>query len=202
MIYSLKGTLVLAQPGVAVVECGGVGYQCSISLTTLSTLPPVGSEVRLYTYLAVREDAVELFGFYGREELECFRLLTSVNGVGNKLAMAVLSDFTADRLSLMIASGDAKGLTAAAGVGNKLAQRIVLELRDKVAAVGAGGEDVQAAAAVSKNGGNLAEAAAALAALGYSQTDATVALRGLSEETGVEELIKTGLRRLSSHAGH
>ncbi len=199
MIYSVRGTLILAQPGTAVVECGGVGYQCSISHTTLSTLPPVGSEVRLFTFLAVREDAVELFGFYGREELECFRLLTSVNGVGNKLAMAVLSDFTPDRLSLTIASGDAKGLTAAPGVGNKLAQRIVLELRDKVAASVAGSPAAQSAAEISQRAGDLGEAAAALAALGYSQTEAASALRGLDESLGVEELIRQGLRKLSAN---
>ena len=199
MIYSVRGTLVLAQPGVAVVECGGVGYQCSISDTTLSTLPPVGSEVRLYTCLAVREDAVELFGFYAREELDCFRLLTSVSSVGNKLAMALLSSFPVDRLSLMIASGDAKGLTAAAGVGNKIAQRIVLELKDKIAAFGAASADVQAAAAVTTDGGNLSEAAAALAALGYSQTEAAMALRGLDAGTPVDDLIRQGLRRLSSN---
>jgi len=198
MIYSVRGTLVLAQPGTAVVECGGVGYQCSISLTTLSTLPPAGSEVRLFTYLAVREDAVELFGFYSREELDCFKLLTGVNGVGNKLALVLLSDFTADRLALMIASGDAKGLTAAPGVGNKLAQRIVLELKDKVGAFGAAGPDLRAAAAAAQGGGNLSEAAAALVALGYSQSDAAAALREGSEEQSVEDLIKLGLKRLSA----
>lgn len=197
MIYSLKGTLILAQPGCAVVECGGVGYLCSVSMTTLSTLPPVGSEVRLYTYMTVREDSVDLYGFYGREELECFKLCTSVNGVGARLALAILSEFTCDRLALMIASGDAKGLTAAPGVGNKLAQRIVLELKDKLGGIGLAQETSAAAQTAPGASGNLSEAAAALVALGYSQTDAAVALGGAPEEASVEELIKLGLKQLS-----
>jgi len=197
MLYSLNGTLILAQPGLAVVECAGVGYQCNISLNTLSTLPPVGSNVRLYTYMTVREDAVDLFGFYDRQELECFKMLTSVNGVGARLAMALLSDFTADRLSLAVASGDAKSLTRAAGVGNKLAQRIVLELKDKLAAFGQADTAVEQTAAAAKSAGNIGEAVSALVALGYSQTDAAVALRDASESDSVETLIKLGLKRLS-----
>jgi Holliday junction DNA helicase RuvA len=197
MIYSLNGTLLLAQPGMAVIECGGVGYQCNISLTTLSTLPPVGSEVRLYTYLAVREDAIDLFGFYDREELDCFKLLNSVSGVGARLALALLSDFTADRLALTIASGDAKSLTSAPGVGNKLAQRIVLELKDKMGDFGGDQSEISAAHAAAKSTGSIGEAVAALVALGYSQTDAAGALHGATEDMAVEELIKMGLKQLS-----
>lgn len=197
MIYSLNGTLILAQPGLAVIECAGVGYQCNVSLTTLSCLPPVGGSVRLYTYMAVKEDSVDLFGFYDRKELECFKLLTSVNGVGARLAMALLSDFSSDRLSLVVASGDAKTLTSAPGVGNKLAQRIVLELKDKLSAFGSADDTVQQATAVASSAGNIGEAVSALVALGYSQTDAAVALRDASEDDNVEALIKLGLKRLA-----
>ena len=197
MIYSLRGTLVVAKPGLAVIECGGVGYQCSISMTTLAALPQVGSEARLFTQLTVRDDAVELFGFYDRQELEFFRMLTSVGGVGNKLALALLSDFTADRLSLVISAGDAKTLTRTAGVGNKLAQRIVLELKDKTAGFAGANANAQAVSAAVSGSGAVSEAVAALTALGYNQTDAASALAGADASMGVEELIKLGLRQLA-----
>lgn len=197
MIYSLRGTLALAQPGTAVVECGGVGYLCSISLTTLSALPPVGSEVTLYTYLAIREDALDLFGFYDRSELALFRLLTSVTGVGARLALALLSDFSPDRLTLQIAAGDAKSLTSAAGVGNKIAQRIVLELKDKVGGISENGALAEQTNAAAADTGAVGEAIAALMALGYSQTDAAVALHGAPAGESVEELIRMGLKQLS-----
>ena len=197
MIYSLRGTLVVAKPGLAVIECAGVGYQCSISMTTLAALPQVGSEARLFTQLTVRDDAVELFGFCDRQELEFFRMLTSVGGVGNKLALALLSDFTADRLSLVISAGDAKTLTRTAGVGNKLAQRIVLELKDKTAGFAGAGTNVQAVSAAVSGSGAVPEAVAALTALGYNQTDAASALAGADASMSVEELIKLGLRQLA-----
>ncbi len=125
MFYSLTGKL-------AVVECGGVGYRCMTSLTTLSCLPPAGERVTLYTHLNVREDALDLFGFYSMNELDAFKKLIGVSGVGPKSALAILSDMTPDRLALCIASGDAKSLTRAPGVGVKLAQRLILELKDKI----------------------------------------------------------------------
>ena len=198
MIYSLHGTLLLAEPGAAVIECGGVGYRCAVSLNTLSSLPPRGSEARLYTHLQVREDAIDLFGFADEQELACFKLLTSVNGVGAKLALVLLSDFTSDRLALAVAAEDAKALTRSAGVGNKLAQRIVLELKDKLGGVGGKkGEMLAQVSQASGSKGALGEALEALAALGYSQSEAALALSESPEGAPVEELIRTGLKKLS-----
>lgn len=135
MIASLRGKLIYTDNTSAVVECGGVGLRCTVTKNTLYRLPPKGSEVFLYTHLAVREDSLDLYGFESEAELNAFKLITSVNGVGAKLGIAILSEFEADRLTVYIASGDAKALTAASGVGIKLAQRIVLELKDKVGAI-------------------------------------------------------------------
>ena len=198
MIYSLRGKLLLAEPGGVVVECAGVGYRCAVSLTTLSMLPPVGTEVLLRTYMAVRDDAVDLFGFADPQELESFRLLTSVNGVGAKVALTLLSDFTSSQLALAVASGDAKALTRSTGVGNKLAQRIVLELKDKLGGFGAAdAQALEAVTASSAKGGNLSEAIAALSALGYSQSEAAGALSDGSDDMPVEALIKRGLKKLA-----
>ncbi len=198
MIYSLRGTLLLAEPGAAVIECGGVGYRCAVSLNTLSSLPPRGSEATLYTHMQVREDAIDLFGFAEERELASFRLLTSVNGVGAKLALVLLSDFTADRLALAVAAEDAKALTRSMGVGNKLAQRIVLELKDKLG--GFAGKDTAALEQVSQSvssKGALGEALEALAALGYGQSEAALALSDTPKDASVEEMIRVGLKKLS-----
>lgn len=197
MIYSLRGPLLRAEPGLAVIECGGVGYRCMISLTTLSQLPPRGDEVFLLIHMAVREDSVDLFGFADERELDCFRLLTGVNGVGARLAMALLSDLTSDRLSLAVASGDVRTLTRTTGVGSKLAQRIVLELKDKLSPFGGDPEAAQSIAAGTASAGPMGEATAALVALGYSQSDAAAALAPHGAEQSVEALIKTGLKALS-----
>lgn len=198
MIYSLRGKLIMAQPGVIVVECGGVGYKCAVSLTTLSMLPNKGSEVFIYTYMNVREDAVDLFGFADERELDAFKLLTSVNGVGPKAGLALLSDFTFDKLALAIASGDSKALTKTAGIGNKIAQRIVLELKDKLGGINTGNDDVIAKVTEAvANRGNISEAIAALCSLGYGQSEAAAVLAGCDEASSVEELIKFGLKKLA-----
>ena len=131
MYYSLRGTLIAADGRSAAVECGGVGYLCTVSAQTYSQLPEPGEEVLLYTHLSVREDAMELYGFSTQVERSCFRMLTQVSGVGAKVAIAILSSLTADQVAFAIMAGDSKALTAAPGVGPKLAQRIVLELKDK-----------------------------------------------------------------------
>lgn len=197
MIYLLEGTLVHAQPGLAVILCGGVGYAARVTLNTMSALPSVGQEVRLYTSLQVREDAVELYGFADLQEKDCFLRLLTVSGVGPAMALAVLSDLTPDQFLLSIASGDSKRLTRVKGVGAKKAQRIILELKDKIdtdqmyPSSGGTGFDGQPS--------HLGEAAEALVLLGYTQSDAARALAGLSEEESVSELIKTALRRLSGN---
>ena len=138
MIASLRGKLIYTDNTVAVVECGGVGYKCFVTKNTLYNLPQKNEEVFLHTYMVVREDAMDLYGFESIEELDAFKLITSVNGVGAKIGLALLSEFTASQLTLYIASNDPKALTAASGVGIKLAQRIVLELKDKVGSLATG----------------------------------------------------------------
>lgn len=201
MIYSLCGKLILSEPNAAVVECGGVGYRCSVSLKTAGALPKIGEQVFLYTYMAVREDAVDLFGFVTKEEMQAFKLITSVNGVGAKVGIAILSEFAPDYLYTYIAAGDYKALTAAGGVGPKLAQRIVLELKDKLGAIpkelnlgGASG----AAPAASLPLDHVRSAVSALTALGFLQVEANRAIAGLDQSLPTEELIRQALARLSS----
>lgn len=196
MYYSLNGTLIFSDVQTAAVECGGVGYKCFITLNTRRKLPPVGGRVLLYTHLTVREDALDLYGFADLSELECFRLITTVNGLGPKIGLSILSAFTPDQIALFVATGDAKSLTQASGVGAKLAQRMVLELKDKMGSIG-GGElpGLEAAGAVSASAG-ASEAVSALVALGYSQSEATLAVGKLDSSLPVEELIRQALKSL------
>ena len=201
MIYSLRGKLIFAEANAVVIECGGVGYRCAVSMNTRAQMPHIGEETFVFTYMNVREDAVDLFGFADENELSTFKLLTSVNGVGPKVALALLSDFTASKLALAVASNDAKALTKAAGVGTKLAQRIVLELKDKLGALGSLSKEdssvIESISAAAAKHGNISEATAALVSLGYGQSEAAAVLAGCSEDTAVEELIKTALKKLA-----
>lgn len=198
MIYNLRGTLTYCDQNFAVVECGGVGFKCFTTLNTLREIGKVGNEVNLYTHLLVREDAMDLFGFASKEELESFRLLISVSGIGPKAAVAILSEMTPDRLAVCIASGDAKMLTKAQGVGKKTAERVVLELKDKMGAIGS--SDVAAAAAAgSAEGTDSAEAVQALVALGYTQSDAAVVIGRLDPSLSVDEMIRIGLKKLAKN---
>lgn len=198
MIYSVTGKLIYMEPAYAVVEAAGVGYRCSTTLTTLSQLPPIGDTVTLYTYLAVREDNIELFGFADMQELRCFRMLITVSGVGPKVALAILSDNTPSRLMLSIAAGDVKAITRAQGVGPKLAQRIILELKDKVGAADAAAGFVAASAGISgADASAQGEAISALAALGYSQTDAASVVARIDSSLPVDEIIKQALKRIA-----
>ena len=197
MIASLRGKLIYTDNTVAVVECGGVGYKCFVTKNTLYNLPQKNEEVFLHTYMVVREDAMDLYGFESIEELDTFKLITSVNGVGAKIGLALLSEFTASQLTLYIASGDAKALTAASGVGIKLAQRIVLELKDKVGGLTTGETlEIKAVGNATLNS-NTKEAVAALVALGYSQSEASLAVGKLDMSLTTEELIKQALKTLA-----
>lgn len=197
MIASLRGKLIFADNTSVVIECGGVGLRCTVSKNTLYHLPKQGEEAFLYTHLAVREDSMELYGFESEGELNAFKLVTGVNGVGAKLGIAILSEFTPERLTTFIASGDAKALTAAAGVGIKLAQRIVLELKDKVGSfAGVGAEDIRAVGNATAHTSS-AEAVAALVALGYSQGEASLAVGRLDQSLSTEELIKLALKSIA-----
>lgn len=200
MIYSLSGRIRHIEDGFFVVECGGVGYLCKASVTTLSQLPPKGSEAFVYTYLNVTQDGADLYGFFDRAEKDCFLLLTGVSGVGPKAALSVLSDFTPDALALAIASGDIKTLTRAKGIGPKAAQRIALELKDKmIGGLSAGAYGFgEAAGPAAQIKGNAAEAVAAMGALGYSPSEAAAAVGRLPQEMSVEDMIKAALRSLAA----
>lgn len=197
MIYSVKGELIHIEQGLAVVECGGVGYACR---TTANTLAKIRSskEVRLFTYLHLTENAIDLFGFADSAELSCFKQLISVSGVGPKAALSILSDITPSKLALCITTGDSKTLTRSPGIGAKIASRIVLELKDKIAKeqhfTAAELNSVPAAVVC---GSNVSEALTALAVLGFGQAQAQAALAGADADMGVEELIKFALKNLA-----
>ncbi len=197
MIYSVHGKLIAKEPSMAVVECGGVGYGCRTTFTTLGQLGAIGETVFLYTVFSVREDAAELFGFATQQELQCFQLLTSVSGVGPKAALTILSDLTPDRFLLTVASGDSKTLTRSKGIGAKSAQRIVMELKDKIAGESIGllaGAEVQSAAAASSAGGNVGEAIEALVTLGYTQGEVAPIVAKLDPSLNASELIRRTLQ--------
>lgn len=199
MFYAITGRVVHLDTQSVALETGGVAFQCSTTLTTLKTIGEKGSTATLYTYLNVREDALDLFGFATEQELECFKLLISVSGVGPKAALAILSELTPDKLALCLATGDSKSITRAQGVGPKLAQRVVLELKDKLAKgleLPADSPEIQAAGIAAADG-NASEAISALTMLGYSQSEAAVAVSKLDSALSVEELIKQALKQLA-----
>lgn len=199
MIYSLNGTLIYTDVNTAVVECGGVGFKCFSTLTTLRKLPQVGSKVFLYTHMNVREDAMDLYGFADTEELRCFKLLISVSGVGPKAALAILSELTPEKLAFCVSAGDSKSITRAQGVGPKTAQRVVLELKDKLKVdVPESSDNSDFGTVSSTAAGNAGEAISALVMLGYSQTEASNAVSKLPQDMSVEEMIKRSLRQLSA----
>ncbi len=197
MIYSLRGRLAAVEPNLAVVECAGVGYGVRTSSVTVSRLPAIGGEAMLYTYLHISENALDLFGFYDQNELSCFKMLISVTRVGPKAALSVLSSVTPERFALCVASGDAKTISKAPGIGLKTAQRIILELKDKMAkeqaASGFGGSVLPDVTDAS----NAGEAIAALVVLGYAQSDAASVIMKLDPAMSVEDMIKAGLRALA-----
>lgn len=202
MIYSVTGNLVLVEPSFVVVETGGVGYKCITTTFTIGQLPQRNSSVTLFTYLYVREDILDLYGFSSQQELDAFKLLITVSGVGPKAALSILSNTSPDRLMLQIASGDVKSLKAP-GVGPKIAQRIILDLKDKV-----GNKELVAGVKSMDIGGGFGdggdmsahgEAISALAALGYSQTDAASVVAKMDPEMTSQEMIKQGLKILAKN---
>lgn len=199
MFYSVTGNIVHIDASFVAVECGGVAFKCSCSLNTLKKVGSLGSQTTLYTYLAVREDALELFGFSDTNELDCFKLLIGISGVGPKAALAVLSEMTPDRLAAAVASGDAKSVTKAQGVGPKIAQRIVLELKGKLTAVVNDTEEVFDAVSAVSASDNTAEAVSALQFLGYSKYEAAKAVSQFDRNLSVEELIRKALTVLSKN---
>lgn len=198
MFYYLNGTVAHIEPYLAVIDCGGVGYACRTTQNTLSRLER-GKEGKLYTYLNVREDAMELYGFASENELGCFEMLLGVSGVGPKAALAILSATTPEGLATAIITGDERSLTAAQGVGKKIAQRIILELKDKLAKgqLSGGGESYGGTGVTVIPQNKHSEAAAALAVLGYSAQEVAVALKGVDVESlPLEEIVRQALKRM------
>ena len=195
MFYYLNGTVTLMDANLAVVDCGGVGYACYTSNYTLARLQ-LGKPAKLFTYCNIKEDAFDVFGFSTREELDCFKRLLGVTGVGTKAALAILSVISPDQLTLAVMTQDDKTITMAQGVGKKLAQRIILELKDKLGASQLELNTAElAGVGVPVRGSKSAEATAALVGLGYSQTEAAAALKGLDvEKLSIEDIIRQALR--------
>ena len=196
MIYYVSGPVTILEPGLAVVDCGGVGYGCRVTAYTAAQLK-LNQNARLYVTESIREDAHDLYGFISKEEQRCYELLVSVNGVGPKAAMAILSAGGPQNFTLAVMTGNDKMLTAAQGVGKKIAQRIILELKDKIG--GASAElDFSAgpAAAPVQSGNNAALAHAALQELGYSAAEINMALKGVDASATTEEMVRYALRQM------
>ncbi len=196
MIYYVSGPVTVLEPGLAVIECGGVGYGCAITAYTAAQLK-LNQSARLYVTESIREDAFDLYGFATREEQRCYQLLTSVNGVGPKAAMAILSVGGPQNFTLAVMTGDEKMLTAAQGVGKKITQRIILELKDKI-----GGTNMEldfsgaTVSSVSAPGSHAALATAALQELGYAPGEIAQALKGVPQDATTEEMVRYALRAM------
>ena len=196
MLYYVSGEVTVLEPGLAVIDCGGVGYGCAVTAYTAAQLK-LNQNARLYITESIREDAFDLYGFISREEQNCFKLLTSVNGVGPKAALSILSAGGPQNFTLAVMTGDEKMLTAAQGVGKKLAQRIILELKDKL-----GGSSTELdfsgvkTAAAAPQGNNHTMATAALRELGYAPAEIATALKGVDPNATTEEMIRHALRAM------
>ena len=200
MIYCLTGKNVKKSMSAVVLSCGGVGYYAQCPASVAGALPGVGKEATLYTVMSVTENDVSLYGFATEEQQACFEMLTAVSGVGPKVGLAILSVMEPQRVALAISAGDHKAFKAANGVGPKLAQRIVLELKDKVAKGFVDGislEDVAGAASGEPASQSSAQAIAALVSLGYSQSEAALAISKIDATLPVEEIIKLALRGMA-----
>jgi len=199
MFYYVQGTVAHTAPYLAVIDCGGVGYACRTTTQTLGALT-LGKPAKLFTYLHVREDVFELYGFARENELNCFQMLLGVSGVGPKAALAILSSNSPEGLAMAIVSENDKALTCAPGIGKKIAQRIILELKDKLAkgqlnAGGAGESFAGGITVIPEN--KVSEATAALAVLGYGQSEIAMALRGIDlESLKLEDIIKQALKKM------
>lgn len=200
MLYHLNGELVLCDMTMAVIECAGVGYKLYISGNTLGKLADkVGEKVKVFTYMKVSEDAVDLYGFYGEDELEIFKLLISVSGVGAKSAISILSLLTPASFAQAVAAGNAKAISQAQGIGAKTAQRIILELKDKLANQSYGDDEGAAAAVSADVHDNFTDAIDTLIVLGYTRREATAALKGIDASLGLEDVIKAALKKLAGN---
>ena len=201
MIYCLTGKIVKKSMNAVVLSCGGVGYYAQCPASVAGALPGVGKEATIYTVMSVTENDVSLYGFATEEQQACFEMLTAVSGVGPKVGLAILSVMEPERVALAISAGDHKAFKAASGVGPKLAQRIVLELKDKVAKGFVDGislEDVAGASGQTPAAQSSSQAIAALVSLGYSQSEAALAVSKIDATLPVEEIIKLALRGMAA----
>ena len=196
MYYYVNGTVAEIGPNRAVIDCGGVGYACATTNYTLAQLKR-GEQAKLYTYLHVREEIFDLYGFSTQAELSSFKMLLGVSGVGPKAALAILSSGTPDQLALSIVTGDEKSLTGVPGIGKKIAQRIILELKDKLAKEQTGFDARMGTLSPIPTGGKTQEAASALAVLGYSSQEISAALKGVDAALPVEEMIRIALKKMA-----
>ena len=200
MIYCLTGKIVKKSMNAVVLSCGGVGYYAQCPASVAGALPGVGKEATIYTVMSVTENDMSLYGFATEQQQACFEMLIAVSGVGPKVGLAILSVMEPDRVALAISAGDHKAFKAASGVGPKLAQRIVLELKDKVAKGFVDGislEDVAGASADTQASQGSSQAIAALVSLGYSQSEAALAVSKIDAALPVEEIIKLALRGMA-----
>ena len=200
MIYCLTGKIVKKSINAVLLSCGGVGYYAQCPASVAGALPGVGKEATIYTVMSITENDVSLYGFATEQQQACFEMLTAVSGVGPKVGLAILSVMEPDRVALAISAGDHKAFKAASGVGPKLAQRIVLELKDKVAKGFVDGislEDVAGASADTQASQGSSQAIAALVSLGYSQSEAALAVSKIDAALPVEEIIKLALRSMA-----
>ena len=196
MIYSLTGEIVAVEPNGFAIQCGGIAFFCFSTMNTMTKIGMKGAQATVYTYLNVREDAMELYGFATQNELDAYKQLITVSGVGPKAAIAILSALTPDQLALSIASGDVKAITKAQGVGAKIAQRIVLELKNKFSTDLTAEQSDMVAAVQQTTGGDCGDAIEALIQMGYSRSEAAVAIGKLDKSLPVEELIRLALKSL------
>lgn len=202
MIQYIRGELAALEEDRIIVDVGGIGYGIFMSVQSMSSLPPVGSEVRIYTYLNVKEDAMQLFGFLTRDDLFVFKLLIGVNGIGPKGGQAVLSVLSPDDLRFAVLSNDVKAISAAPGIGKKTAEKVILELKDKLSLEDALDHAVSGQSdnhSVQNGGGEVqSEAVQALVALGYGSTEALKAVKQveISEDTDVETVLKKALKNM------
>lgn len=199
MFYSITGTVVFSDENSVAVDCNGVAFRLFTTLNTLKKCADIGEKQTLYTVLNVREDALDLFGFADKNELDCFKLLTSVSGVGPKAGLAILSQLTPDKLALSVAGGDVKAITAAQGVGPKIAQRVVLELKGKLDGFALDSKALGDIAAAQKATVSYAgeDAVNALVMLGYSRSEASIAVGKLDANLSTEDMIKQALVMLA-----
>ena len=199
MFYYIEGAVALLENGLAVIDCGGVGYALNTTVNTLARLK-IGERARLYVYSVIREDCFDLYGFYTREEKKSFEMLLGISGVGPKVALAILSSNTPEALSLAVVSGNEKALTGVPGVGKRIAQRIVMELKDKL---GKELEGTEFSASAGQSGvvpgkDKLSDAAAALSVLGYANSEISAALKGVDvQNLSVEDIIRQALKRMA-----